>query len=133
MPSSKDAAIAAEVLALERAALDRWGNGDPDGYAEISAPDVTYFDPFQERRLNGLPELNALYDQFRGKIKILRDEIVDPRVQIVGDAAILTFTYVSQGSEGSMSWNCTEVYARTHAKWKILHTHWSFTNAAKGS
>jgi ketosteroid isomerase-like protein len=131
MRSENEMKIASEIIALERAALDRWGKGDPNGYAEISAPDVTYFDPFQERRLNGLSSLQALYDQFRGKIKIERDEIIDPRVQIIGDAAILTFNYVSYGSEGSMRWNCTEVYQRFGSEWKIVHTHWSFTNAVK--
>ena len=43
--------VAAEVIALERAALDRWGQGDPAGYVELFDEDVTYFDPFQERRL----------------------------------------------------------------------------------
>jgi hypothetical protein len=38
--------IAEEVINLERNALERWGQGDPDGYLEISAPDVVYFDPF---------------------------------------------------------------------------------------
>jgi hypothetical protein len=42
-----------EILAFERAALDRWGKGDPDGYLVISAPDVTYFDPYVEHRLDG--------------------------------------------------------------------------------
>ena len=42
---------ATEILALERAALDRWGQGDPDGYLEISAPDVNYFDRSEERRV----------------------------------------------------------------------------------
>lgn len=38
------AAQADEVIALERAALDRWGKGDPKGFLEIYAPEVTYFD-----------------------------------------------------------------------------------------
>jgi hypothetical protein len=29
------------IIAMERAALDRWGKGDPQGYVEIMAPDVT--------------------------------------------------------------------------------------------
>ena len=37
---------AEEILALERAALDRWGKGDPDGYIEIYSSEITYFDPF---------------------------------------------------------------------------------------
>lgn len=121
--------VAEEVLALERAALDRWGKGDPDGPLEITAPEVTYFDPFVERRVDGLAALSGLYEPIRGKIHIERDEIVEPRVQVAGDAAVLTFRFISEGSEGVMRWNCTEVYQRFGAEWKIIHSHWSFTNA----
>jgi ketosteroid isomerase-like protein len=121
--------IQEQILKLERVALDRWGKGDPDGYLEISAPDVTYFDPFVERRLDSHSELSAWYDQVRGKIKIDRDEFVNPRVQVIGDAAVFTMQFVSHGSEGAMRWNCTEVYQRLGGDWKIVHTHWSFAKA----
>lgn len=39
-------AIKELIIGLEKAALTRWGKGDPDGFLEISAPDVVYFDPF---------------------------------------------------------------------------------------
>lgn len=125
MPTTVDA----QILALERAALDRWGQGDPNGYLEISAADVTYFDPFIEHRLDGRAALAAWYDPLRGKIKIERDQILDPRVQVIGEAAILTFQFVSEGSEGKAHWNCTEVYRRADGNWQIVHTHWSFTKA----
>jgi len=32
------------ILALERAALERWCKGDPFGLSDIAADDVTYFD-----------------------------------------------------------------------------------------
>jgi len=32
------------IIATERAALDRWGKGDPSCFLEICAPDVVYFD-----------------------------------------------------------------------------------------
>lgn len=121
--------IAASVAALERAGLDRWGKGDPGGFLEITAPDVTYFDPFTERRVDGVAALRALYEPIRGKIHIDRDEIIEPRVQVIGDAAVLTYRFVSEGSEGAMRWNCTEVYQRFGAEWKIIHSHWSLTNA----
>lgn len=114
------------LLQLERGALDRWGKGDPCGYLEISAPEVTYFDPFTPRRLDGLDSLKEWYTPFAGKIRIDRDELLDPRVQIVGSAAILTFQYVSHGSEGAKKWNCTEVYRCEATDWRIIHTHWSF-------
>ncbi len=116
-----------ELLALERAALDRWGQSDPDGYLEINAASLSYFDPFVERRLDGLRALSDWYEQIGGKIKIDRDEIVDPRVQAIGDAAILTFQFVSHGSEGSVRWNCTEVYQRFVDAWRIVHSHWSLS------
>jgi ketosteroid isomerase-like protein len=115
------------ILNLERAALDRWGKGDPGGYLEISAPDTSYFDPFVDRRVDGFAALAQWYKPIRGKIRIDRDEIVAPRVQLAGDAAVLSFQFVSHGSEGSKHWNATEVYRRVGAEWHIIHTHWSFT------
>jgi ketosteroid isomerase-like protein len=114
------------ILALERAALDRWGAGDPDGFLEISAPDVTYFDPFTAARLDGLDALRAWYDQIRGKVHIDRYDILDPQVQVAGDVAVLTFRFESHGSEGAMHWNTTEVYRKDPTGWRIIHTHWAF-------
>jgi len=114
------------IMELERAALERWGRGDPEGFLEISAPDLSYFDPFIEGRLDGLPALRAMYDQIRGKIHIDRFEIVEPRVQVAGDAAVLTFRFKSYGGGASMDWNTTEVYQRDQGGWRIIHTHWAF-------
>jgi ketosteroid isomerase-like protein len=121
-----DLSVSEHIIGLERAALERWGRGDPDGFLEISTADVSYFDPFTEHRLDGLPALRALYDGIRGKIQIDRSEIIEPRVQVVGDVAVLTFRFESHGSEGSVHWNTTEVYRRTDAGWRIIHTHWAF-------
>jgi ketosteroid isomerase-like protein len=119
--------IPSQILALERAALDRWGQGDPDGYLAINGDDVSYFDPYVERRLDGVADLTAWYDGIRGTIKVDRDEIIDPLVQIIGDAAILTFQYVSYSGDAAAYWNCTEVYQRSGDDWRIVHSHWSFT------
>jgi ketosteroid isomerase-like protein len=118
--------VANTILALERAALDRWGKGDPDGALELVAPDVSYIDPIQERPLRNRAELKALYDQIRGTIKIESSEIVNARVQEAGDVAVLSFQFVSRGSEGSVKWNATEVYRKLPEGWRIIHTHWSW-------
>jgi ketosteroid isomerase-like protein len=120
------------VIAMERAALDRWGVGDPHGYLEIMASDVTYFDPVQERRIDGLRAITALLESWTGKIKVDRYDMVSPMVQQHGDAAVLTFNLVSyrrraDGSEYAIAhWNSTEVYVRIDAGWRIVHSHWSF-------
>ena len=51
---------APDVVAMERAALDRWGKGDPQGYLDIMAADVTYFDPMQDKRVDGLDALKKM-------------------------------------------------------------------------
>ena len=119
--------ITAEIIALERAALDRWGAGDPSGYLEISAPDVTYFDPFLERRLDGLEALAAWYAPLPGTIHIERYDLIEPRVQVCGEAAVLTFNLVSYSGSTTMRWNCTEVYRKDKAGWRLIQTHWSIT------
>lgn len=121
--------VPSAIVALERAALDRWGKGDPSGFLEICAPDVVYFDPFLRRRIDGLEALGRHYDGIRGKIRIDRYELLNPEVQVAGSAAVLTFNYVSWGSEGETRWNCTEVYRHDPGGWRIIQTHWSFTNA----
>lgn len=119
--------VAAEILALERGALDRWGAGDPLGYLEISAPDVTYFDPFVEHRLDGRDALSAWYAPLRGSIRIEHYDMIDPKVVAWGDAAVLTFNLVSHGGGGTQRWNCSEVYRADQAGWRLIQTHWSIT------
>ena len=120
------------IIAMERAALDRWGRGDPQGYLEIMAPEVTYFDPVQERRVDGLRALTTMLESWTGKIQVDRYDMVSPMVQQHGDAALLTFNLVSyrRGADGTEQaiahWNSTEVYARLGAGWRIIHSHWSF-------
>jgi len=121
-----------EVVALERAALARWCRGDPSGFLEICAVDVVYFDPFLDRRLDGLPALTAYYESIRGKISAERFEILNPLVQRSGELAVLTFNFVSfGGNENELRWNCTEVYRRDPAGYRIIQTHWSFTKPRK--
>ncbi len=121
-----------QLIELERSALVRWLNGDPSGFLEISDEEVVYFDPFVPRRIDGLSALRDYYEPLRGKIHAERFEILNPLVQHVGELAVLTFNFVSYGgSENALRWNCTEVYRRSAASWKIIQTHWSFTNVAK--
>jgi uncharacterized protein (TIGR02246 family) len=121
-----------DIVAMERAALDRWGKGDPEGYLEIMAPEVTYFDPMQEKRLDGLEAMKRMLAPIVGKVSVSRYEMIDPRVQPHGDAALLTFNLISyqkqpDGSEKAVArWNSTEVYANVDGQWRIIHSHWSF-------
>ena len=120
------------IIALERAALDRWGKGDPQGYLETYAPEITYFDPMQERRIDGLQAMNDLLLPLKGKVKVDRYEMIGPRVQRRGEVAVLSYNLVShvRGPDGApmtVRWNSTAVYGLSGGQWKIIHSHWSFT------
>jgi ketosteroid isomerase-like protein len=120
------------IIALERAALDRWGKGDPQGYLESYAPDITYFDPGAERRMDGLPAMQALLLPLTGKIRVERYEMIDPKVQHDGDVAVLSYNLVSHAKRANgdslvVRWNSTAVYQRISGTWKIIHSHWSLT------
>jgi ketosteroid isomerase-like protein len=123
--------ISSTLIAMECAALDRWIHGDPSGYLEIYAPDIVYFDPYRPRRIDGLEALTALYEDLRGQILLDRYELLNPFVQVIGDAAVLTFNYVSYKGEDEDRWNCTEVYRRDGDRWQIIQSHWSYTQMGK--
>jgi ketosteroid isomerase-like protein len=124
--------ITDHVITPEEQALRRWCNGDPSGFLEISAPDVVYFDPFQDLRIDGLAALTEYYESIRGKASAAQFELIHPHVQVVGDVAVLTFNFVSYGgNENASRWNCTEVFRLTSGSWKIIQTHWSFTRASR--
>lgn len=118
---------------MERAALDRWGAGDPSGFLEICDPGVVYFDPFAAQRLDGIAALTALYESIRGQVRVDRYELLNPKVQHLGDAAVLTFNYVGWVGASQARWNCTEVYHCTPAGWRIVQTHWSMTQAGQAA
>ena len=120
------------IVALERGAMDRWGKGDPGGYLDLYASDLTYFDPSQERRVDGLAALTKAFEPIRGKVKIDRYEMIAPKVQRGGSMALLTYNLVTQGQgpDGkpvTARWNVTAAYIQVDGRWKLAHSHFSFT------
>lgn len=119
------------LIARERAALDRWGKGDPGGYLSIYDPEITYFDPARETRADGLPAMRDYYAPIIGTIKVDRYEMIAPKVQVRGDVAVLSYQLISHGTSPSgepyvVRWNSTKVYARSGGDWKLFHDHWSY-------
>jgi ketosteroid isomerase-like protein len=129
--------VMGEIMSLESAAMQRWRKGDPWGFTDICAPQVTYFDTGTPQRINGLQALKAEYAQREGKIFYDVMDFVDPRVQVCGDMAVLSYRFLSTwlNEDGSIAsrtpWNCTEVFMRLDGQWKIIHTHWSFIHGQR--
>jgi len=126
-----DEDVAATVIGLERACLDRWGKGDPMGFVEAAAPQITYFDPELQRRCDGIEAFTARMASVKGKVRMDGYELLNPTVEVAGDIAVLSFNYtswgVTDGKAWRSNWNSTEVYRRLATGWKIVHSHWSRT------
>lgn len=128
MPSSHVEHVTDTLLKLERDALVRWSAGDPSGFLEITAPEITYFDPFQSKRIDGLSALRDYYEGLRGTIQASDLEIRDPMLQLHAPVAVLTYNFTCVVPPGkTLRWNCTEVFRETEAGWRIIQTHWSHT------
>lgn len=127
------ATTADQLVLLERQALNRWGKGDPGGFLELYAADVTYFDPLAPARLDGHDAVAEYYRPWTGKICVPRFEIVNPNVVFDGNIALLTYNLVNylcdeDGNERvGTRWNSTTVFQRRDNEWKTIHSHWSFT------
>jgi ketosteroid isomerase-like protein len=127
-------AVERELMRLENGAMERWRKGDPMGWAEIAAPEVTYVDPGLPKPIVGLEAYSRYLGELKGKILYDGSEFVRPKVAVYGDMAVLTFNYqaTTRQADGTEKrhapWNTTEIYARLGGAWKIIHTHWSYIN-----
>ncbi len=132
--AKRDVGVLGELTAIESSAMERWRKGDPFGFVEASAPEVTYFDSGTPERRDGRAALEREYRKLAGTVRFEAMEFLEPRVQLHGDAAVLFYRFLSTRLRGDGSverrtpWNCTEIYAKHDGAWKIVHTHWSLIN-----
>jgi hypothetical protein len=99
-----------QILMLERAALDRWGNGDPGGFLELYGADISYFDPLTAARIDGHDAMEEYYRPWTGKIYVARYEMLNPHVVVDGTMALLTYNlvnYVRDENAGESVWSFT--------------------------
>ena len=119
--------VAEAILALERAALDRWCKGDPYGFVENALDNVTYFDHVTKDRIDGIAALKEHVRQFVGKVDVPRYEMPNTKVRLEGNMVVFTFNWETYSKEGELTsrWNATEVFVRSEGQWKYAHLHWA--------
>jgi len=116
------------VLAREHQWMDRWAAGNPLSLLEYFTDDVTYFgdDIAAQTRLDGIEEVRNHITSLVGQVPPHTYELVDPKVQVYGDIAIVTLRYhINIDGEPAPPWKATNVYRLSNGDWKMVHANWS--------
>lgn len=120
--------LTAKIIALEKGALDKWFKGDTSGYLTLWSPtNFSYFDSSKPHRVDTYAEIKQfVLANVEGKLFADAYDFEDPRVQINGDMAVLTYQLYAKTSLNDMRYNCIEVYEREGDDWKVVHSTWAF-------
>ena len=120
--------IARAVIAREKAAAEAWQRKDKNFFANYMADDSTYFGPMNPY-LETDPKQNFLprFEQYAERFKVLDWQMYNPRVQVYGDTAILTYNVNSTLDLGGRPLQYTgkvsQVYLRQGSTWRVVHGH----------
>ncbi|PYS47991.1 MAG: hypothetical protein DMF68_14490 [Acidobacteria bacterium] len=122
------AAIAAQIIARERASVEAWQKKDKTFWADFLTDDATFFSS-ESPYLETDPKENFLpnFERYAEMFKINDFQMHNPRVQVYGDAAVLTYNSSVSVSMGSQPINytskVTSVYIKQGNTWRVVHSH----------
>jgi ketosteroid isomerase-like protein len=123
--------IAAEVMATVRAEWAALNQNNVMEAAKSWAPDFTEFTGDFATRLEGKPMLTTMEDAYaKGSGKTIYSEMTNPKVQVYGNVAILSYNYVGiiQDKEGKMTPSrakSTRVYVNEGGSWMLVHANFA--------
>ncbi len=104
-------------------------DGDATTYAETTAEDLSLYEWFvTPHRQDGLDfHLYMIEHHWAGVGGDYRFDLLEPRLQLYGDIAITTYTFMlsQPGTEGVTHrlHNETRVLVRDAGRWKVVHVH----------
>lgn len=118
--------IANEIIALEKAALDKYYKGDMSGFLNLWSKDnFTYFDANTVVRIDKYEEVADFLNKYiAGKMKADSYEFVSPRVQFGADMAVLTYQLHADTTLIEMHYNVIEIFQKVDGAWKVIHSTW---------
>lgn len=126
--NEEECQLAEYIIGLERAALDKWFNGDTSGYEQLwSKRSFTYFDSVSDNRIDDHETIAQFLKTVEGKLFAKSYDFRVPRVQIGKDMAVLTYQLFADTTLINMAYNCIEVYQKEDSgEWHVIHSTWSF-------
>ena len=123
---------AAEVMAVTKAQWAAENASKPAAQSMSSiADDYTEFNAIVPTLVQGKAMAAKFYTaSLQSGDKALVSEMINPRVQVYGDTAILTYNYagMTKGGDGKMQNNLaksTRVYVKQGGDWKLVHANFA--------
>lgn len=118
-----------EIIAMVKA---QWAAENEKNIAEATkniADDYTEFNGDYATRLEGKDLSQRLVEAgFKESGKVLASEMANPKVQVYGDVAILSYNYVGvaqdkDGRNEPVRAKSTRVYVKQRGKWMLVHAN----------
>ena len=131
-PTTVVADDADDVIALAKAQwAAQMANAPAAKVMEAVADDYTEFNPTYPTRLDG-KKLNLKFAEASAKdaTKLIFADMANPKVQVYGDVAILTYNFLGalQGPDGTINQftaKSTRVYAKKGGNWMLVHANFA--------
>lgn len=127
-----DPKVAAEIMALARAQWTAEVAGKSVAEQSAStADDYTEFNVDYPTRIDGKALSDRLVEASgTDGSKSLAGDMVNPKVQVYGDTAILTYNFVGvtkdkDGKTSPSAAKSTRVYAKMNGKWMLVHANFA--------
>ena len=120
-----------ELLELTYRMLAAIHAGDIDTYRDLSVPDLSCYEtdvtPYRIDTLDFHLDLMTSMRERGTYDKLVRFDMLTPRVQVYGDTGIVTYTrlmtYAAESGPVFRTFNETRVFARLDSAWKMVHFH----------
>ena len=128
--AAEDPRVAAEIIALARAQWAAEIAGQPAAQQMASvADDYTEFNGDCPTRIDG-KDMATRMSEIAPYAKPVFADLSNPKVQVYGDTAILTYNYagITRGADGKVNpavAKSTRVYVRQGGQWKLVHANFA--------
>jgi ketosteroid isomerase-like protein len=131
LPAVAGAGVEEDIMALAKSQWAADMAKDPAKMMETVADDYTEFNAQYPTRLDG-KALNAKFSEAFAKAPgtVVIAEMANPKVQVYGDVAILTYNYIGMtrdkdGENHPNAAKSTRVYAKINGAWKLVHANFA--------
>jgi uncharacterized protein (TIGR02246 family) len=126
----------ATLVEFEKSIQWQWSSGDPTGYMDALAEDVTYVDPLAEYIVVGREAVREHFKRIHGDAGITRQEYLNETARPLSEDEVLlvfTFNTYQQDDNGEeqlfLSWNMSLIFRKTDGEWLMTHGHLSLRHA----